>query len=42
MDLILNAAKDKLNGQYMFLTPQEMGYFIYFMIIEDGINFYFF
>lgn len=25
MELILNAAKDKLNGQYVFLTPQEMG-----------------
>lgn len=25
MDLILSAAKDKLNGQYVFLTPQEMG-----------------
>ena len=26
MDLIVAAAKDKLNGQYVFLTPQEMGY----------------
>lgn len=25
MDLILSAAKEKLNGQYVFLTPQEMG-----------------
>lgn len=26
MELILNSAKEKLNGQYLFLTPQEMGY----------------
>lgn len=26
MELILSSAKDKLNGQYLFLTPQEMGY----------------
>lgn len=26
MELLLNAAKDNLNGQYVFLTPQEMGY----------------
>jgi chromosome segregation ATPase len=25
MELILAAAKEKLNGQYVFLTPQEMG-----------------
>lgn len=25
MELILSAAKEKLNGQYVFLTPQEMG-----------------
>ena len=25
MELILSAAKDNLNGQYVFLTPQEMG-----------------
>ncbi len=25
MELILSAAKEKLNGQYIFLTPQEMG-----------------
>lgn len=26
MDLILSSAIQKLNGQYLFLTPQEMGY----------------
>ena len=26
MELILSSAKEKLNGQYVFLTPQEMGY----------------
>jgi len=26
MELILSSAKDNLNGQYLFLTPQEMGY----------------
>lgn len=25
MELIVSAAKDKLNGQYVFLTPQEIG-----------------
>jgi chromosome segregation ATPase len=25
MDLLLDAAKERLNGQYMFLTPQEVG-----------------
>ena len=25
MELIVSSAKEKLNGQYMFLTPQEMG-----------------
>lgn len=25
MELILTAAKENLNGQYVFLTPQEMG-----------------
>jgi chromosome segregation ATPase len=25
MELIVNAAKEKLKGQYVFLTPQEMG-----------------
>lgn len=25
MELILSAAKENLNGQYVFLTPQEMG-----------------
>ncbi len=25
MELIVNAAKDNMNGQYVFLTPQEMG-----------------
>lgn len=25
MDLIVSAAKESLNGQYVFLTPQEMG-----------------
>lgn len=28
MELIVSAAKEKLNGQYVFLTPQEMGYTI--------------
>jgi hypothetical protein len=26
MELILNAAKERLSGQYVFLTPQECGY----------------
>ncbi len=26
MELMLNSAKEKLNGQYLFLTPQEMGF----------------
>jgi hypothetical protein len=26
MELILNAAKERLSGQYVFLTPQEMGF----------------
>jgi hypothetical protein len=25
MELLLHSAKEKLNGQYVFLTPQEMG-----------------
>lgn len=29
MELILSSAKEKLNGQYVFLTPQEMGLYIF-------------
>lgn len=34
MDLILSAAKEALNGQYVFLTPQEMGYQILSVLIS--------
>jgi hypothetical protein len=30
MELIVNAAKEKLTGQYVFLTPQEMGFVFYY------------
>ena len=29
MELLLDAAKVKLDGQYVFLTPQEMGYLFF-------------
>lgn len=34
MELILNAAKEKLCGQYVFLTPQEMG----FLQIDNSVK----
>ena len=37
MELILTSAKEKLNGQYVFLTPQEMGFdFFYFTLNIRG------
>jgi hypothetical protein len=35
MELILNAAKEKLSGQYVFLTPQEMGFEYYFYLLQS-------
>ena len=35
MELILNAAKERLAGQYVFLTPQEMGYYLFNKIYNN-------
>ena len=39
MELILNAAKEKLSGQYVFLTPQEMGFEYFFLPITIKFSF---